>query len=339
MEKKICNVCNEEKDISSFYFRKENNKYRGNCKKCKPLNSKESISQKLLSPTKVCKHCNEEKPVSEYNKAGGGKWLQPYCRPCDSERKKAYALANKENVMNARKTYYDANKEVIKEKRKNEYHDNREKILAYHKEYSKKNKELISKKGKEYRKNNSEYVKERDRQARINAHPQRLSREKEYRKNKTTEQKEKDKQLKKEWEIKNRDVLKDRYLDRKRKNRRDWCNMKSATDIGFKILKNLRSRTRWALKSNGAKKVAKTEVLLGCTIEYFKEYFSSLFTEGMTWERFMNGEIHIDHIKPCKLFDLTNEDEQRACFHYSNLQPLWEADNLKKSDNYLQKVA
>lgn len=60
----------------------------------------------------------------------------------------------------------------------------------------------------------------------------------------------------------------------------------------------------------------------------------------MTWGNFMNGEVHIDHIKPCVKFDLTKEDEQMACFNYKNLQPLWWYDNLKKSDNYEeQKVA
>ena len=56
----------------------------------------------------------------------------------------------------------------------------------------------------------------------------------------------------------------------------------------------------------------------------------SPLTDGMTWDRFMKGEIQIDHIKPCAEFDLTKEEEQRICFHYKNLQPLWELDNLKK---------
>ena len=48
----------------------------------------------------------------------------------------------------------------------------------------------------------------------------------------------------------------------------------------------------------------------------------------MTWEN--HGEWHIDHIKPCSSFNLIDIEEQKQCFHYSNLQPLWKIDNLTK---------
>ena len=48
----------------------------------------------------------------------------------------------------------------------------------------------------------------------------------------------------------------------------------------------------------------------------------------MNWNNI--GKWHIDHIKPCKSFDLTKSDEQKKCFHYTNLQPLWALDNIKK---------
>lgn len=67
---------------------------------------------------------------------------------------------------------------------------------------------------------------------------------------------------------------------------------------------------------------------IGCSIDELKEHLSSQFTEGMSWENY--GEWHIDHIKPCSSFDLSILEEQQKCFHYSNLQPLWALDNLKK---------
>ena len=50
----------------------------------------------------------------------------------------------------------------------------------------------------------------------------------------------------------------------------------------------------------------------------------------MTVEKFMTGEIHIDHIKPCASFDLTDPAQQKECFNYKNLQPLWAFDNISK---------
>jgi len=56
----------------------------------------------------------------------------------------------------------------------------------------------------------------------------------------------------------------------------------------------------------------------------------------MTWEN--HGEWHIDHIKPCASFDLSDKKEQIMCFHYTNLQPLWGSDNLSKSDKFDEKT-
>jgi hypothetical protein len=52
----------------------------------------------------------------------------------------------------------------------------------------------------------------------------------------------------------------------------------------------------------------------------------------MSWNN--HGQWHIDHVRPCSSFNLLNPEEQQQCFHYTNLQPLWAADNLSKSDTY-----
>lgn len=108
--------------------------------------------------------------------------------------------------------------------------------------------------------------------------------------------------------------------------------LKMRTDINHVTKKKLRGRIYAALKK-GVKSQS-TMDLLGCSIEEFKVYFASKFTDGMNWDKYINGGIHIDHIKPCKLFDLTKEEEQKKCFNYKNLQPLWAIDNLKKGISY-----
>lgn len=60
----------------------------------------------------------------------------------------------------------------------------------------------------------------------------------------------------------------------------------------------------------------------------FKTHLAALFRPGMTWENY--GIWHVDHIKACAKFDLSLPAQQKICFHYSNLQPLWALDNIRK---------
>jgi len=110
------------------------------------------------------------------------------------------------------------------------------------------------------------------------------------------------------------------------------------TDIQFNLAIKFRRQISEAIRSQFTKKAHRTLKLLDCTFEEFKIYFENLFTGGMTWDLFMQGKIHIDHIKPCSRFDLTDESQQRECFHYTNLQPLWAIDNIRKSNKILLDI-
>lgn len=96
----------------------------------------------------------------------------------------------------------------------------------------------------------------------------------------------------------------------------------------------LRMRVRDAVKSKGFKKLDTTMNLIGCDIYKLKEHLEKQFILGMTWENYGQKGWHIDHIKPCCKFNLLLEEEQRRCFHYTNLQPLWATDNHKKGGKY-----
>jgi hypothetical protein len=78
-------------------------------------------------------------------------------------------------------------------------------------------------------------------------------------------------------------------------------------------------------------KAGRTLEMLGCSLEYFKQYLEERFQPGMSWEN--RDRWHIDHILPCASFDLADTEQQRKCFHYTNMQPLWAGDNMKKSDS------
>jgi hypothetical protein len=93
------------------------------------------------------------------------------------------------------------------------------------------------------------------------------------------------------------------------------------------IRRRLRSRVNRVL--TGKLKSAPTLTLLGCSLEQFKSHLESQFARGMNWNNYGRG-WHIDHKEPCSSFDLSNPLEQRRCFHYSNLQPLWAKANRCK---------
>jgi hypothetical protein len=92
------------------------------------------------------------------------------------------------------------------------------------------------------------------------------------------------------------------------------------------MVRRLRSRVRFALKARGFSYSAVT--LLGCTKDEFLRYIESLFVSGMTWEN--RWAWHLDHRKPIASFDFNDPEQVRACFHWSNYQPLWAHDNIVK---------
>ncbi len=120
------------------------------------------------------------------------------------------------------------------------------------------------------------------------------------------------------------------HLNKLQLYQRKYCQMRAKVDVTFKLTRNLRSRLWDAL--NGKSKAKRTMELIGCSIDKLKQHLESQFRDNMSWDNY--GKWHIDHIKPCVSFDLAKEAEQLICFNYTNLQPLWAIDNLKKSDKY-----
>lgn len=121
-----------------------------------------------------------------------------------------------------------------------------------------------------------------------------------------------------------------------KQQKKEWEDRQKNNPL-FKIKRNLRRRINHALK--GKNKSSNTVTLLGCDIDKFKLYLESLWEDGMSWDNYGRHGWHIDHIRPCHSFDLSNESEQLSCFHYSNQRPLWATDNLKRTNtDYSQYI-
>lgn len=72
---------------------------------------------------------------------------------------------------------------------------------------------------------------------------------------------------------------------------------------------------------------------LGCSIEELKKHLESNFKTGMTWDNYGRKGWHIDHIRPLSKFDLSDPQQLIEACHYTNLQPLWWYENIRKSNN------
>lgn len=201
-----------------------------------------------------------------------------------------------------RKIYEDKNREQIRVNHRKPaldyYYRHREKIS----EKRRLNKEKINQATKNWAKKNPERRREI-----ANAY---------YHRNK-----DKSAQYRKEYTKRNRDKITKRV--------REFYNANPSA----KIMQRLRHRINQAVLRGSNKRSSSLLILLGVeTKEKLILHLESQFTVGMTWENYGKMGWHIDHIVPCTLFDLSKEWEQKSCFNYKNLQPLWSSDNIRKSN-------
>jgi len=211
------------------------------------------------------------------------------------------------NIKKARiKEYQKQYRLNNKENSKQYLLDNKEKISEQKKEYYLDNKEKISEYQKQYRLDNKENSK------------QYCLDNKENSKQYCLDNKDKISEQKKEYYLKNKENI--RIRDKKRRY----------VNIEYRLTLNLRRRVLLALQ--GKSKSKRTLELLGCTVKYLIEHLEKQFQPGMNWQE--RHLFHIDHIRPCSSFDLTDPKQQSECFNYTNLQPLWAIDNMVKGDKW-----
>jgi len=146
----------------------------------------------------------------------------------------------------------------------------------------------------------------------------------------------------KEWKTKNAEYAKkctSLYFENNKnylyKKSTEYHNNRYNIDPIFKLKKLLRNRINKAIFNKNI--TFKTTELIGCSLIQFKLYLESQFKPEMTWENY--GNIwEIDHKIPCALFDLTDIEQQKQCFHYTNTQPLFKTTEIAKSFGYINEM-
>jgi hypothetical protein len=177
----------------------------------------------------------------------------------------------------------------------------KEKLNLYHKKFRELNRDKLNKKQREYYKNNIEKERERRKKYKTISDVQ-------------THKKETEPSL--SWKQKNKEIFNQRRRERYK------------YDILYKLSINVRNRLNSYVSSINYRKKSKTFKIIGCTPLELKEHIENLFCDGMSWDN--KCDWHIDHKIP--LSHARSEEELYTLSHYSNLQPLWASENLKKKD-------
>jgi len=144
-----------------------------------------------------------------------------------------------------------------------------------------------------------------------------------------------------EWKKENaahRTEVNKKWTDRNREKVNAYARKsiaKRLATVRGRINDRISSGVYQALREN--KKGWKWESLVGYTVDDLHDHLESRFAEGMSWDLFMDGDIHIDHVIPKSYFKYeSHKDKQfKRCWGLSNLQPLWASDNLRKYNNFI----
>lgn len=318
---------------------------------------------------KRCSKCGIEKELSEFNnRKSSSDGLNNQCRECCNIDKRKYRKNNPDKVRESKRRYRKNNPDKVKESKRRYRENNPDKVKEsdwvkikdrqfkvetnkystivwyYPKKpfilinsvkvkMTRKEKEIIIRESliestcnkcgvtkpiSEFYKGSilkcGECEKERQRIYRLD-HPIKVnSTKKKYRENNTVKIKE------------GRKI----YRKNNPNKGREYSKLRRKKDPFYRAIHNLRNRTTRYLKQIGVKKDSPMFKMIGCTPEEFRKYLENRFLEGMSWDNYGFYVWHIDHIIPISSAK-TIEDIKRLC-HYTNFQPLWAEDNLKKSN-------
>lgn len=258
---------------------------------------------------KKCTICGCDKPYSEFHKQasrsdGYGSW----CKPCKKVKKSEQYMARRDQVLARVATYRKENPEKVRAAKKRCYIAKKPEYQAKHKAYYEENRAAVLEACRKYRLANPDEKRARDKAYRAANFERLNAKQSEYQRA--------------NWQrIK---VYQAQYAAKRYKS-----------DPLYALSRLVRRRMSLAISLQGYAKASRTCEMLGCDYASLKDHLESRFKPGMNWDN--RSEWHIDHIVP--LTSAKTEEELLALCHYTNLQPLWAADNLSKGAKMPNEIA
>jgi len=250
--------------------------------------------------TKVCTKCGEKKSLEDFHRGNSSYGKKSRCKVCRSISRKVKFAKSPEKELAINREWYRRNKEKRSAQIKRYQEENKEEKKARNKRWYENNKEDIRARGREY------YHRTKEEKAPL---------KKRYR--------EANKEKRRLYVKNRRPIINVRNRERRR------------TDPAFKLSLLLRGKITKAIKRGS--KVGSAVRDLGCSIKDLKLYLERQFYphpktgEEMTWDNWSLMGWNIDHIIPVHSVDLLKRDQFLKVCHYTNLQPLWHEDHVKKT--------
>jgi len=253
---------------------------------------------------KICTVCGQEKEIDLFvKKAKSPDGHASECKDCHNKHNKDVYYRDIEKSREKGRTtsasYKKRHPDRVKENAKKEHVKNKDKYDSRIIIYRSTHKDEINTSKREYAKKHPEKVKK-------------------WHDNAVKKNGDKYKDTNKRYKKENKERLNKLEVERRNKNPQ------------LKIAHSLRNSIGKSLKSKS--ELGRTPSLIGCSIDSFCKYLESLFTDGMTWKNYGQGNDKwtIDHTIPLVTFDLENEEQQKIAFHWSNMKPMWQRENFSK---------
>lgn len=249
---------------------------------------------------KACNRCKKTKLFEHFTKDKNAKdGFAIYCRPCRSAMRKEVYPRYRDKAISKSKEYREAYPEKVAIAKKRCYEAKKEEYLAKSKMRYIKNREHTLEHTARYRAKNREKIRQRN--ARYYAENRKviIAKQAEYQKR----------------EAERINEYSRRYVKKRRK-----------ADKLYALQTNMRGRFKFELAKRGEVKWLKVNDYLGCSWLELRAHLEDQFTDGMSWDNY--GDWHVDHIVPLAIAE-TKEHLITLC-HHTNLQPLWEFDNISK---------
>ena len=307
---KRCSKCKDWKPVGQYY--KEKPKWDGlksACKECEYARKRKYYAQnseKILAKARRYQEENRERRAAKSRK-----YYEKNKEKLVAKSRKYYEK-NKANIVAKSRKYYEKNKEKLVAKSRKYYEKNKEKIADYRCKYIEKNKEKIAAKAREYNEKNKVKISARRREY------QRKNAEKISSYLRKYNEKNKEKLVAK----RQRKEVKERINKRLRERRKE--------DPQFRLTNNMRNALKRSLQKAKTKKKQTSFKYFYCSPSFLFERI-----EKMRVERGLNEDFHVDHMLPLDSFDLSNPEQLKRAWHWSNLQAISPKENLRKSNKVI----